>query len=374
MVKKYIFILGTLDKGGTEIQSCKLAISLKKKYQSNILFLIFRNRGKLRYILKKHDISYKAALGAKEKINAFIFFKIIKFYLVNIYLFKPNMIQGFLPYGNLIASFFGLILNIKSCIFIRGSLNHQKKNKIWYLLDFFSLYFAKKVFSNSYCCIKQNIRKYKFKKKIIYIPNYINDLNKISFKQKKKIIDHYKLSGYYIIGCVANFLPYKGHLYLINFLKLIQNRYKKKIKLLLIGQDYTNYKKKIVKNINRLKLNNDVIFIDQKYFNVNKLFQIFNLKILPSEEESSPNAVLEAMSLKVPVIASNVGDLKKILGNNRGFVIKSKNVEDMHKKFITYMNLSNKNKKIMLNNAKNYIEDNFNFNKSINKYYKEINL
>ena len=51
--------------------------------------------------------------------------------------------------------------------------------------------------------------------------------------------------------------------------------------------------------------------------------------ILPSYTEGFPNVILEAMSLGKAIIATNVGAIPEILGNNIGVVINSKSVKDI---------------------------------------------
>ena len=51
--------------------------------------------------------------------------------------------------------------------------------------------------------------------------------------------------------------------------------------------------------------------------------------ILPSYTEGFPNVILEAMHLGKAIIATNVGAIPEILGNNTGIVINAKSVKDI---------------------------------------------
>lgn len=51
--------------------------------------------------------------------------------------------------------------------------------------------------------------------------------------------------------------------------------------------------------------------------------------VLPSYTEGFPNVILEAMALKKPIIATNVGAIPEMLGNNGGILIEKQNVDQL---------------------------------------------
>lgn len=55
------------------------------------------------------------------------------------------------------------------------------------------------------------------------------------------------------------------------------------------------------------------------------------LFVLPSYTEGLPNVILEAMSLKTPIIATDVGAMPEMLSNGGGIIIKTKPTDDIQK-------------------------------------------
>jgi len=55
-----------------------------------------------------------------------------------------------------------------------------------------------------------------------------------------------------------------------------------------------------------------------------------NVVVIPSLSEGIPNVALEAMMMKIPVIATNVGGVGEILEDKRtGIIVKSKSVDSL---------------------------------------------
>ena len=83
-----------------------------------------------------------------------------------------------------------------------------------------------------------------------------------------------------------------------------------------------------------------------------KLYSGIDLVVLSSlYGEGFSNVILEAMSMSIPCIASNVGDNAKIIDDNK-LIFEAGNSADLTNKIIYFLNLDN-NKK---NDKKNYNE------------------
>ena len=77
-----------------------------------------------------------------------------------------------------------------------------------------------------------------------------------------------------------------------------------------------------------------------------------------SNFESSPISIWEAMSMELPIISTNVGDLKKFIKNDKnGYLVKKDDFKNISKK-INYLMLNKKkmrkfgkiNRKLVVNN------------------------
>jgi len=65
--------------------------------------------------------------------------------------------------------------------------------------------------------------------------------------------------------------------------------------------------------------------------------------VLSSYNEGSPNVIKEAMACNIPVISTDVGDVKEIIHNVEGCYITSFNPEDLANKIKKVISLNKKN-------------------------------
>ena len=96
--------------------------------------------------------------------------------------------------------------------------------------------------------------------------------------------------------------------------------------------------------------------------------QFSDLLILPSRIDGRPNAVLESLSMGVPVIASSVGGLPEIIRDGyNGFLCQPSNVNDFVDKIKQVLNDKNLHS-TMKKNARNYAVNNLNIQTTYQEY------
>lgn len=96
------------------------------------------------------------------------------------------------------------------------------------------------------------------------------------------------------------------------------------IKFLIVGEDNSaqkSYKKKLEKEISYYNLGSNII-LTGFYKDVTNIFGISDIIVIPSKKEAFGMVAIEAMAMKKPVIASNVGGLKEIIDDQiNGFLV-----------------------------------------------------
>lgn len=144
--------------------------------------------------------------------------------------------------------------------------------------------------------IFNNITKYfskKFSKKLFIISEGVSQ----NFINNKK-----KLGDYLFFP--AQLWPHKNHLTILRAVKILNDKYKKKIKIILVGQKY-NKSLPILNFINQNK-ELDIEYLGKVSFKVlQKLYINCKIVICPALYESSSLTLLEAIKMSKPVIASN---------------------------------------------------------------------
>jgi glycosyltransferase involved in cell wall biosynthesis len=155
-------------------------------------------------------------------------------------------------------------------------------------------------------------------KKTLLIYNGVDQQNNIEIK---------KLSSPVRIACFGALRHLKGHDIAIQALAKIKNF---SWTLTLVGQG--EEKENLIGLVNKFNLESKVQFISSTE-NPVSLMQEFDLILQPSRHESFGYVLIEAMSVGVPVICSNIGGMTEIVQDfSNGMLFKSENANDLAEK------------------------------------------
>jgi L-malate glycosyltransferase len=121
------------------------------------------------------------------------------------------------------------------------------------------------------------------------------------------------------ILCVANLIAYKGHATLIAALTRLRPGAWRAL-LAGDGPERLSVERMIVAN--HLQARAQLL---GRRADVGELLDLADVAVLPSYAEGMPNAVLEAMAHAVPVVASDVGGVRGLLGSGAGIVVPVRN-------------------------------------------------
>ncbi|MBD3306530.1 glycosyltransferase [candidate division KSB3 bacterium] len=125
-----------------------------------------------------------------------------------------------------------------------------------------------------------------------------------------------------VIGSVANLCPMKGHTTIVDALPLIQDEFPE-VRCLFVGMDFLQGA--IQRYVRERQLEEAVMFTGFRT-DIPRILSLFDVFLLPSLWEGLPNAMLEAMAMKLPVVASAVGDIPNVIEHQRtGFLIPPQN-------------------------------------------------
>jgi len=134
-----------------------------------------------------------------------------------------------------------------------------------------------------------------------------------------------------------------------------------KLHLLFVGPDQMGLVKKLKNRINKLKISNQVTWIEMLRGDL-KWGAIYCSEVfcLPSHQENFGIAVAEALSCGKPVLISNkVNIWREIINDNAGFV-SDDTVQGTLSNFHMWLNMDTEEFEKMTNNATNCFEKNFN--------------
>ncbi len=331
-----MFFIGQIGLGGTEKQ---MSLLLKNIQNGNSDFHIVVFNSSPFGDLKAELIRSKVCLHfIPENENTIfkrckILFKILK-------RIKPHIIHSWTIHDNAYAGIFGKILNIYSIGSVRGSLNGTGFKKLPKIYKWASLRLVKSIIVNSES-IRNELIEYGISKyKIIIIHNAVQ---KYSTSTKMKISDHP------IICTIGNLRKNKNHELFIRMIKNVLEKYPN-TKGIIIGQpvDDEPYQEEYLRGlVQSLGLTNIIKFMGFQ-LNPIKLLERSRVFVLPSLSEGYPNTILEAMSVGVPVIASEVGGIPEIIkSGTNGYMFKPNDLDGFSKAVLKILQNKSKHQAIV---------------------------
>ena len=279
---------------GAEKMLLDLIKEQKKLKNLNACYVSFSEKDPLLDEIKKNKLNFILL----KKFSIFDLFSFIK---------QQNKKSIFHSHGykfNIIFAFFNIFVFDKFFITTIHGYTKPKffsKLKFYFLLDKIALYCLDKIILID--PQKKLLLHKLFKKKISYINNGIKYKKQINLKRKYKRI----IKEPYLV-CLSRFSFEKNLSFLIKSFALLKKK-DSKIKLIVAGNG--SKKAKLNKLIIDLNLQNHVYLYD--FLKTTKPI-ILNAKacVLVSKQENMPIFLLEAMRYKKPVIATNVGAIKKM--------------------------------------------------------------
>lgn len=121
----------------------------------------------------------------------------------------------------------------------------------------------------------------------------------------------------FAIGLVGRINPGKGQLELVAAAKKLKEKYPG-LKYLLVG-DITfgegEKHKRLIDNLISESALNDSFILTGFREDIPQILKALDIFVIPSYQETFGNTILEAMAMKLPVVATNAGGLPEILGD-----------------------------------------------------------
>ena len=366
-MKKIFIIISELSLGGTEKQINTILKELSKtnKYEFHLITLL--SKGNYFEQFKNIDNIFLYNFFNLEKKN---FLKKIIFSLFSIIYLKnlidkirPSIVHFYLPTSYLIGGS-SIFFNSHKPKYImsRRSLNLYQKN---YLLinKYEKILHTKMDIITANCqCIVNDLKNEGVKSnKIIKIFNGIKiyNNNKVSFFNNNNHNFNFLL--------LANYIPYKGHKFLIDSVLGLEQIYLKKIHITFVGK-INKYSHEINKYIKKNSLK-EIFSIKNYTLDTEKYFLRNNIGISVSSEEGLSNSIMEYMNYNMPVIATSVGGNSELIRNNyNGILVEYKDVHSLRNAIKYYIDNPDEIMKHGKNSKKLLIK-NFNLQNALDKHH-----
>ena len=373
---KVLQVIPRLGYGGAEIGCYDLAHYLKEQKSSS--FIATSGGELLKYIDKKKVKLFRLPVHSKNPllilINIFILTFIVLFYKINIlhvrsrapawscyYVSKitrcklVTTFHGTYNFNNSIKKKYNAIMLQSDCV-IAGSnfiFSHIKEKYPEYVSRIKKFLVIFRGINTEY-----------------YDPDNIKEADRIKFLKKLNIDANKK-----IILMPGRLTEWKGQEIFIEALNDLKIKYGyKNFIAILLGSDQGRkiYKKKLIRLIERFRLNNDVIFLEHAP-SMPVAYSVSSVIVSASiEPEAFGRISVEAQSMKKPIVASDIGGSREtIVDNKTGLLFSSSDHHSLSEKLDFIFRLDDTSLNVMGNNGRKNVQKKFNVEKMCFSTYSE---
>ncbi len=247
---------------------------------------------------------------------------------------KPDILQGWMYYGNIAASFISTIIlgDVKVIWNIRHSVHEMEKERLQ--LSFFirlgslACFKPEKIIYNSAVSMCQHEKLGYDKRCGIVLPNGF-DCHKFKPSKPDRIEIRKSLTidpDSIIIGLIARYHPVKDHENFLTAARILSIK-RPDIHFILAGQGVDHHNNKLVSMLNDLNINKQVHLLGERE-DIPGITASLDIATVSSWSEAFPNVIGEAMACGTPCVVTDVGDCAKLVGET-GIVIPTKNPESL---------------------------------------------
>ncbi len=370
---RLVLVINSLGVGGAEKVLLRLAYHWSKK--NHQVFLINFLEEKNFYIIEENPNLQVINFGEKvtfKSINIINFVKFVFNSIFRIYKLQkkikslnPDLIITFMIGSNLLGLLANIFYKIPIIISERADPSNLSIPKFYKLLRRILYPYATALIVQTKD-IANYFAKKLFKHKIFIIPNFVKTPNLSNLSDKNLLINT-KFNNIKKLISIGRLDALKDHKTLIYAFSKIANIYLD-LTLTIYGDGVLrNDLKNLIANLN---LSNR-IFLPGIDLNIEKHLLAADLFIFPSISEGFPNALCEAMSYGLPVIAADCsGNMNIITHEKDGLLFKCGDIEQLSIYILKLLN-NHELAKELANNAKNIIER-FNEQKILNLWDKVL--
>jgi len=368
---KVLFVITGLKTGGAEMMLYKLLTRIdRKKFSPTVVAMI--EGGVFVERIKALDISVFDLGMQSGVLNPIALIKLRKI----LRQIQPNLIQGWMYHGNLIAQIANYSVNKRVPVFwsIHHSVDSLKAEKITLaavikLTAMLSSPVDTVVFSSVRGQQQHLNLGYDAKNAIAINDNF--DISKYKPVSNPQFNLRQSLNlpeDTILIGSVARYHPMKDHANLINAAALLLKNYSN-VHFVIVGRNLDDQNPTLSEQIKNLGISEQIHLLGERQ-DVPDLMTSFDIFTTSSAYgESFPNVLGEAMSCQLPCVATDIGDSRAIVADN-GIVVPPRDPQALAQAWQELIVLGKDERHDLGIKARQHIETNFNLDGS-NSFVKK---
>jgi glycosyltransferase involved in cell wall biosynthesis len=308
---RVLFVIGTLDVGGTETQLATLATGLVRRGWQVEVFAL-RGGGPLAARLQEGGVTVidgRDPLDRASNPRRIASLAACELRLAwHIVRTRPDVVHAFLPFTNFIGAVAGRLAFAPLVITSRRALgNHRIRQPGFAWMDGVANALSHVVTANSRAVAEDvQAREGYDRDRIVVIPNGL-DLGRFEAVAGEREAVRRELglgADDVALVKVANLIPYKGHADLIEAMAMLGSG-QPGPRLFLIGSDRAAGDA-LRAEVERRRLSGRVVFLGYRD-DVPRLLAGMDVGVVASHEEGSSNALIEQLAAGLPLVATRVG-------------------------------------------------------------------
>lgn len=302
--KRVVHIINTLERGGAEISLLRMLPLVNDEIEN--IFVTLKKSGALSEQFQKHDIQV-ISLDQKSPFDFYSLKKLRKI----LQKLSPNLVVTHLLYPDIIGRFFVQFFVSCKVISSIATTYNSPRYFIARLFERLTHPICAGYMANAHAVKQAYIEKFKVPKEKITViqtgmdTNFFKTLEPKNSLRQELGIQHDDM----VVICVANLHPNKGHRYLLEaFEKAYQQN--NHIKLLIVGDgiEKENLKQQTIGYNSK----NSILFLGQRP-DVPDLLALSDIFALATFFEGMCNAIMEAMSIGIPIITTDITENKELV-------------------------------------------------------------
>lgn len=334
--QKIMILIGSMDVGGTETHLSRILPSLNTA-ERRLRVVCFRNGGVLAGKLREQGVevivpNFQLKLfGLKALKKLLNLFYSVVLVVCEIRRFKPDVAHYFLPEAYMLGGFLSFCIGPKRRVMSRRSRNFYHQRKPLLRLEKFLHRHMDIILTNSTAGLMDLKNEGVPKNKIVLSYNGIDASEfDCTNSDRSQLADLAMQQDDFIITCVANLIPYKGHTDIVSALKLVKNQVTemalKPPQMLFVGDD-RGIQSELEKQAAEAGVA-DLLKFSGPRADIPQILAASDMAVLASHEEGMSNALLEYMCCALPIIATDVGGNRELLGD-AGMLVAPQSPKDL---------------------------------------------
>lgn len=328
MTLSILFVIGDLDRGGTERHLVQLLPSLAERNLKPVVYTL-THRGELAPHLEQRAIRVIGPplsvsvrrlprCARKVAILPLSLAGLLFVLLTN----RPRIVHFFLPSAYLLGGLTTLFLPLDGRVMSRRSLRNYQSAHPWMArIERWLHPHMSAILGNSRAVIKQLREEGVAGERLGLIYNGIDMRPYRALPRRDELRDALNITEpTLVLVTVANFIPYKGHNDLLDALSRIKDEIPKPWLILFVGSGDA-YEVVIRKHATALRLDKQIRYLGARD-DVPNILGAADIGVLSSHEEGFSNSVLEGMAASLPMVVTDVGgNTEAIIHGENGLVV-----------------------------------------------------